>query len=173
MAINIKELKFQKYCKHCKYMKKYPGYTYRLFNSKYFDKQGMESLPDVMRAFKVPINQQTVYNCLKRHFPSYNNRAAVSVNNKGQTIVDARFAATETVLDTPTGTVKMHEAGLDEFIAEGRNMVKRGEIAITAANYITAIRVKADIEKSNKDRKLDLLKTMFSGAAPSEKTVET
>lgn len=56
-----------------------------------------------------------------------------------------------------------HERALDEIISKGRNMVRSGEIKITAQSLNVAIKTKADIEKANKDRGLDAMK-MFSGA---------
>lgn len=163
MPINIKNLKYSKRCVHCKYMKKKPGYTYRVFNSKYFNSQGQESLPDVWRSFGVDMHPQTIYNCLKRHFKNY--KPAVSMTLNGD--ISQKLAATEGLLE---GRIPLnsHEVGLEEFISQGREMVRRGEMAITASNYITAIKVKSEIDRTNKDRKLDLLKTMFSGAAPKD-----
>lgn len=167
--IDIRNITLNKYCSHCNFMKKYKAYCQEVFNSTYFDKTEQLTLPSVMAKYSCTIPRQTVYNCLKRHHAAFLNRPATRVNSKGEVVVDSRFAATETILDTPTGLVKNHELGLDEFINKGRDMVARGEIAITAANYITAIRIKSEIDKSNKDRKLDLLKSMFSGAAPEVK----
>lgn len=161
MKVNIKNLNYNKYCKHCKYMKRHGAYTQDLFESKYFEKNGQLSLPETMKKYQVDIPVQTIYNCLKRHHHNYTDKPDFILNGKGELIT-----ATEKLISQPSEGERVHEMGLDEFINQGREMVARGEIAITASNYITAIKVKAEIEKSNKDRKLDLLKTMFSGAAP-------
>jgi hypothetical protein len=59
-----------------------------------------------------------------------------------------------------------HEIALDEFIAIGRDKLKHNDMAISAANLIAAVKTKADIERTTKDRRLEMLKSMFAGAAP-------
>lgn len=69
--------------------------------------------------------------------------------------------------------VKPHEVGLDEFIKLGREKLNRGEMPINAATYLQAIKTKADIDKANKDRGVDVFKTMFKGAAPEPATIDS
>jgi hypothetical protein len=165
MAIDIKTLNYNKYCAHCRYLKKYQGYCQELFHSKYFDTQAQLSLPDVLRKYDVKTPVQSVYNCLKRHHAQYAKPEQRAVTRLGINI-QTELQATESLLEQPNGITTNHELGLDEFIDMGRRKVAAGEIAITGQTYLTAIKVKADIEKTNKDRKLDMLKTMFAGAAP-------
>lgn len=56
-----------------------------------------------------------------------------------------------------------HELGLDEFIRSGRDKLLRGEMTITATNYLQAIKIKSDNEKNTKDRRLEMIKNFFSG----------
>jgi hypothetical protein len=61
-----------------------------------------------------------------------------------------------------------HEQALDAFIERGKAQLDLGQMNISAANYVQAIKVKADIDMRTKDRKLDMLKSMFAGAAPKQ-----
>lgn len=139
-------------------MKRNKNFTERLFSSKYFDKTSDESLPQVIRDFQAPLNVQSVYVCLKRHHLQYTTDLK-------------KFENTIQLIDPQAGETE-HELGLDEFIKRGREKVNTGEIAINATSYLAAIRIKADIEKSSKDRKLDMLKQMFQGAAPDDTRTE-
>jgi len=152
------ELVFQKYCSICKYMKKNKNFTERVFSSKYFDKTSDESLAQVIRDFNAPLNIQTVYNCIKRH-------------HLQQTTALAKFENTIKLIN-PTAGETEHELGLDEFIHLGREKVSTGEIKINAQTYLGAIKIKAEIEKGNKDTKLELLKQMFQGASPDDTRTE-
>jgi K+-transporting ATPase c subunit len=78
--------------------------------------------------------------------------------------LDSTVAVVETL---PTGPTTKYELGLDEFIEMGRAKLKIGDMNISAANYISAIKVKADIESRTKDRRLEMLRSMFAGAAPT------
>lgn len=149
--INTQNLTYQKYCKHCKYMKKYRLYRHDIFNSKYFDNEAEMSLPQVMAKYNVPINPQTVYNCLKKHFPQFNPRLNKFSN------------------DEVTNTVKLiegddlHEQALDKFIQEGDRLVRSGQMEITGTTYIAAINAKTNIQKNKGDRKMQLIKDFFLG----------
>ena len=157
--INTKDLEFQKYCKHCKYMKRYKGYTHELFNSRYFDKNAELTLPQILVKYNIPISQQTVYSCLKKHFPQFNAKIAPLL---AQTL-------TNTVnLIEGSDSSKPHEQVLDEFIQRGRSMIKSGELVVTAPTLIQAINTKANIEKSQKDRKLEMIKAFFAGKESDE-----
>ena len=156
--INTKGLQFQKYCKHCKYMKSHKGYAHEVFNSKYFDRDNELTLPQVLVKYNISITQQTVYNCLKKHFPQYNPKLKDLIPQLTNTVA---------VIDGDPNT-STHEQALDEFIATGKRMVQNGEMVINPATYISAIKTKADIEKSSKDRKLEMMKAFFSGQTPSK-----
>lgn len=157
--INTKDLEFQKYCKHCKYMKRYKGYTHEVFNSKYFDKQAELTLPQVMIKYNVTISQQTVYSCLKKHFPQFNAKIAP--------LLAQTYQNTITLIEGNEND-KPHEQVLDEFISRGRSMIRSGEMIITAPTLIQAINTKANIEKSQKDRKLEMIKAFFAGKDADE-----
>lgn len=73
---------------------------------------------------------------------------------------------TMAVVETAPTSTLAHEQALDTFIDKGNHMVESGELKITATTYIQAIKAKADIQKSDKDRRYDALKSIFSGAAP-------
>lgn len=167
MQVIFKDLNFQKRCSHCKWMKSHPGYAYRLFNTRHFEPQtGMESIVDVVAAFNCRINMNTIYLCLKKHHAQMKGKPAIRVGKDGKILVDKNYITTQDLINSPDGIIHTHEIALDEIIQEGRNLLASGQMVITAQHLIAAAKTKADIEKSNKDRKLDLLKSMFTGAAP-------
>ena len=47
-------------------------------------------------------------------------------------------------------------------------MIKSGELVVTAPTLIQAINTKANIEKSQKDRKLEMIKAFFAGKESDE-----
>lgn len=154
-------------------MKRHTGFTYRLLQSKFFNSGGMETMPDVLRAFQVPIHIQTVYGCLKNHHANLSLKPAITVSEDGtKLLIDKRMKETTELIEAPANGVANHELGLDDFIKQGRSMLVRGEMVITPATFLQAVKIKADIDKSTKDRRLDALKTMFTGAS-GKKVEET
>lgn len=142
-------------------MKKNPPFRYRVMQSKYFQPSGTESLADVIHAFGDPFPQGSMYVHMGRH--------------QENDVIQAkkRFSA----LEKPTGIIPVaaavegevmsagvHEQGLDEFIQEGTEKLRRKEMTISATNYLAAIKIKADIQKTTKDRRLDMIKSFFAGS---------
>lgn len=149
--MNTQNLQYQKYCKHCKYLKTHKLYRHDVFNSKYFIKGAELSVPQCVDKYQVPINIQTVYNCLKKHFPQY--------NPKVREILGDPLDNTVKVIDGETD----HESALDRFILEGDKLVRSGQMEISATNYISAINAKTNIQKNKGDRKMELIKEFFLG----------
>ena len=153
-------------CAVCQYMKKNQDFRYRCMQSTYFNPQGSESLMDVVHAFGDPFKSSAMYQHMKRHQTKDLIKAAESFDENGNGVLN-NPAITNTVrmLDRPSEATENHEIGLDEFIQQGRDKMVRGEMQITANTYLQAIKIKADIQKSNKDRKLDAMKALFGGAS--------
>lgn len=168
-------------CSVCQYMKKHKEYRAACLRSTYFDPKGTESLLQVNEKWGYPVKQQTLYRHMQRHqvrdlqnaeainklngveSPVWQRKANAGPRNK----VDAvALTNTQEVIEAPVITGQEHELGLDEFIQKGREKIATGQMSFTAANYITAIKVKSDIEKNTKDRRLEMLRSMFQGAAP-------
>lgn len=83
-------------------------------------------------------------------------------------VVTEIIESTEKVLESNGIPNQKHEVVLDKFIAIGEDRLAHNEIPITATNLLKAIEIKAKIDQSTKDRKLDMLRSMFTGAAPKK-----
>lgn len=178
-------------CMVCQYMKKHKDYRAACMRSTYFYPTGSESLKEVNERYGDPFKLPTLYRHMTRHqkkdIEIAENMVSVTgepskvwQRHTGQTahkrVEESRqLAKTEDILGTTVAVVEAdvlprqaYEIGLDEFIALGRDRLKHGDMAISASNYIAAIKTKAEIERTTKDRRLEMLKNMFVGAAPKE-----
>lgn len=151
-------------CQVCQYMKKNQDFRYRIMQSTYFNPQGSENLMGVVHAFGDPFKSSIMYAHMKRHQPKDLVKAAKLFDENG----NAEVVNTVRMLETPTRAETAHEMGLDDFIQLGRDKLARGEMSITATTYLTAIKVKMDNEAKTKDRRVDVMKGLFSGAAPKD-----
>lgn len=152
-------------CSVCRYMRKHDDFRRRIIQSSYFNPMARENLMDVLAAFGEPFASGTLYQHIRRHQP----RDIVKAMKKYEPI--PLLAPTLQVIEAePGASTTNHEIGLDDFIQKGREKLAMGELQITATTFLQAIKIKADNEKGNKDRRLDALKTMFRGAAPSGAT---
>ena len=142
-------------------MKKNPTFRLRVMQSKYFDPGGHESLARVVHDFGDPFSMTAIYLHMSRHQEGdlmTARKRFKEIEHPQQGIVNALAAVEGDVVSTG-----VHELGLDEFIREGRQKLLRKEMTISATNYLAAIKIKADIQKGDKDRKLDAIKSFFAG----------
>lgn len=131
-----------------------------MMRSTYFDPiNGQHTLKDVWVKWKPDFELANFYQHAKRHQPKDLIRAEASLE-----------AAVAPLVNRLSDEEDAHEATLDEFIDKGRQMLKTGKLSITSQTLLQAIKTKADIKKSDKDRKMDALRLMAgaSGIAKQE-----
>lgn len=152
-------------CTVCKYMKANPAFRSRFVNSTYFNTDGTESAAEVLYAYHMPFTLSLMYAHIRRHMQSQIKKAEMIQASKAID-VDPLL-----IVESPTASSGEHEQGLDDFINEGRAKLAVGELQINATSFLQAIKIKADIEKSTKDRRLDGIKAFFStrGTATEDK----
>lgn len=164
-------------CQVCQYLKRNNDFKVALLLSSYFNPKGQESLPEVNKRFGQPFTLITLYKHAQRHMkpnvPRWMKSAGLEEKKNWHLALEKTKVATadklealentmEIVERTPTST-SAHEQTLDDFITKGHEMIKDGQLKVTAQTLVQAIKAKADIEKSNKDRKMDAMKTLFAG----------
>lgn len=126
--------------------------------STYFDPQGTESMMDVVRAFGNRFPGSSMRTHMARHQQKDIIRAEARIQ-------PAPIAPMLEMIEPSDVPLDPHEKSLDNFILEGDAKLQAGEMSITAQTYLTAIKIKADIQKSSKDRKVDVFKAMMGKAS--------
>lgn len=153
-------------------MRTHPRFKLDTLQSTYFNPKGEESLTACNTRWKTGIGMPLLYKHMQKHQASdiaYSEASALITGEPSKVPQRKKdeLDATEALIEGPSMTPQSeYEIGLDDFIRMGTARLKSGGMQISAANYIQAIKTKADIERTQKDRKLELLKSMFSGAAP-------
>jgi len=151
-----------------------------LLLSTYFNPKGQESLPEVRIRFGEPFTLITLYKHTQHHMKPnvarwLKHNGLTEKKNWQEALEKTKLINTDKLVELQNtidvveeykSTLAPHEESLDNFIKKGSDMIKDGTMNITAQTYIQAIKAKADIEKSNKDRRFNALREMFSGAAP-------
>lgn len=125
--------------------------------STYFNPKGQESLAMVIHDFGDPFPLSTCYAHMQRH----QDEDLIRARKRFQTIAPPEDTQAMTAIEGQVVSEAQHETGLDEFIREGREKLLRKEMSISATTYLQAIKIKADIDKSTKDRRLDAAKAFF------------
>lgn len=143
-------------CAVCQYMKKHPQFREQIMASTYFNSLGSKNMLQVVHDWGDPFKPSAMYQHIKRH----QARDLIKVDK----LEEARVIppVVEAVESSVTSATE-HERGLDEFIRDGRNKLSRGELSMTASSYLQAIKIKSDIEKNTKDRRMEMIKQFFGG----------
>lgn len=167
-------------------MKKQPDYKRDCLRSAYFDPNAKESLMAVNERWNNPFKMPTLYRHMQMHqkrdisrserlakldgTPSkvWQRNTIKQVEKREDNPVTEIIETTEKLLETSKLPSQTHELVLDKFITIGEDRLAHNEIPITATNLLKAIEIKAKIEQTTKDRKLDMLRSMFTGAAPKK-----
>lgn len=140
-----------------------------LLASSYFNPKGKESASQVNARYGQPFLNVTLYRHLKLHWSHQLEKAKrIAVLKTRAPNKWEKLTQTVEVVESPVGALQPHEEALDAFIQAGRMKLGADDMTINAANLIAAIKTKADIEAKTKDRRLDMLKSMFVGMGPGE-----
>jgi hypothetical protein len=148
-------------------MKKNPTFRLRVMQSTYFRPEGNESLATVVHDFGDPVKMPTVYMHMQRHQAKDLISARKRFEQSDKLDVhhtNDKLAKTAAVVESEIISRGAHEVALDEFIKEGHEKLLRKEMPISATNFLQALKIKSDNEKNTKDRRLDMIKSFFTGA---------
>lgn len=149
-------------CTICQYLKHNPEIKKRVLATSYFSPAGTESLLVVFREAGVEFPASSIYSHAQRHEQNALARA------RRQYLKSE--ASTAIVLPAVTKhSDSDYQGSLNEFIAAGRIKLANNDLRITASTYLTAIRIKADTNNADAERKIEMLKTIFAGASPHSK----
>lgn len=161
---------FSRNCQVCNYSKAHPDFHEAILHTKHIDINNKDTVTDVWKRFNVPLPYTSVMQHVRRHiipaYESFKERMIVR-----QAISDKKLVTEEDLkkaLEGEVGTKASHEQTLDSFIDEFDELIKDGKVKITAQTGLQAIKIKADIEKANKDRKLDAFKMMVGASGQTQ-----
>jgi hypothetical protein len=159
-------------CQTCVFEKSHDGFRQALLQCNYFNVNSLDSIIDVMWKFQCPLKVINVQRHCKNHLrPMVEKSVTAKV---AQALTLGKTMATEVLQGTVVeSTGNLHEEVLDATIKKYYTELKADHIKITADIGLKAIKIKSDIEKANKDRKLDALKAFsgMSGGNPNKQAI--
>ena len=162
-------------CAVCQYEKAHKDFRYDMLKSTYFNPDGVETVTDVINRYGNPFKAPSFYAHLQRHRKKdvELGKKNYEIKQQDKALLPTTPATLITAVESEVLATAPHEQGLDEFIRQGRTKLSMDEMPITPTNFLQAIKIKADIEKSTKDRRLDAVKSMFKGITGDSRTGPT
>lgn len=167
-------IKYSKRCKTCQFMKKDKKFRERIYKSTYFFPDSHENIVDILDDYGGPLSVSMVYRHLKDHkFAQLlpDRKKAISekrIQNetKDQATELAKAVIGGEMIEKTLLDKQQHIQALDTYISQFRDEVLKGKVKITAANGLAAIKIRADIEKGQKDRTKDIIASLIMAGAP-------
>lgn len=151
---------YYKRCATCNYMRKNPGWYKQLKKTSFFTENSPETPLQFYNRTQPPMGLAAFYKHMKNH------TTLAKEKMMAQTL-------TATKPDLPVfgelieGGDTDYVQALDDTIRKFHTQIRDNQIQLTLTGGLQAIKIRADIEKANKDRKLDAFKA-FSGMAKHE-----
>lgn len=166
--------KYSKQCSVCKFLKHRPHIRDAVLNeAEYFE--GNLKMTDMHRKYGTGLGYDSFRMHFYRHVSKIPRSTYVTAINEKEPIKKALREGQ--VLIRPDQRAGAHEQTLDEFIAQFDQAVREKQFKLTVKDGLQAIKIKADMEKANKDRSKDIMKMMLGAtgesAGPPERTTAT
>jgi hypothetical protein len=162
---------YKKNCATCNLVRGNTKLRIRIRDATFNRTAGDETLQDIGR--EIGVNNKSIYNHSKKHIT---NRADTSEQVREAKLAKAKiaFAASvqrENELALKAQTMDEVDArpaeivGLDEYIAQGILDVRKGNMKMTPASFLGAIKVKTEWAAKQQNNKLELMRTMMAFAS--------
>lgn len=132
---------------------------------------GDETLQDIAK--ELHISSAGMYNHAKKHLSIRDDTPDVREVRVAKKVNDIKVAAQKKVeLAIDHDDVLPEEesiAALKDYIRQGHAMIKEGKLNITPQSFLTAVRIDVDYKSKQKDRQVDIIKTMYRFASGQTK----
>lgn len=158
-------------CTVCAYMRDNQTWYAEFKKINYFDPTSPENAAQFFLRTAPPFSKEAYYRHLRNHTTLLKKKIALAKARWADgKIVKQEVIDLKEFTDDPNAS---HVDALDDVINKFHNAVRQGKIPLTLQGGLQAIKIKADIEKSNKDRKVDLFKAFSSMGNKSEQRTKT
>lgn len=132
---------------------------------------GDETLQDIAK--ELHISSAGMYNHAKKHLSIRDDTPDVREVRVAKKVNDIKAAAQKKVeLAIDHDDVLPEDesiAALKEYILQGHAMIREGKLPITAQSFLQAVRIDVDYKSKQKDRQVDIIKTMYRFASGQTK----
>lgn len=166
--------KFRPNCHGCILSKNNPKLRIRIYNAQYRREPGDETLRDIANEIGLA-SPAGLYNHAKRHLAERDPKPetrAVRIAKKTEDIKAAAQKKVELSIDHDEILPEDESiSALREYITQGHVKIKAGELNITPQSFLQAVRIDVDYRSKQKDRQVDIIKTMYRFASGQKKEV--
>ena len=141
-------------CNSCVWLRRHPNVKKALITElRYFNPQSLIGETDFIRKYAMPVDRLSLYRHARKHVMKIEKVQEVTVINDKEPI---RKVMGDLILDKPG----FHETPLKTFIHQFNQKLENEELPITVKDGLAALRLAADIEKTKKDLKKDVVQIM-------------
>lgn len=162
-------------CVVCKSCKALPSLKKRIRLAAFHRQDGDETLGDIANEFG--FSTKSIYNHAKKHIRPSETEGKKEIRVAKKVIDFQAQAQKELELQLDKQTIDEIEArpaeiiGMDELIAQGVEEIRKGNMKLTATQFIAAVKVKTDWAAKQQSNKVEILRTIASFRSGSKKQI--
>lgn len=162
---------YKKNCSVCQVSRNNPRLRVRIRYAAFKRVNGDETLADIAKEYS--LNLAPMYNHAKKHITDNSDvqQARREVMTAKKVEIVRSEAQKELELSLDSDTVDGLESrpaevmSLDDYLAQAADLIKKGELKITASTYLAAVKIRTEWASKQQGNKLEFLKTMAAFAS--------
>lgn len=164
-------VKYKRNCNSCQLSKADARVRKRIRHAAFKREDGDETLADI--AVEVGIPTSAMYNHARKHISDVASNFAATTEIKvakkkeefkGKVQKEMELALEGTVLDSIEAR-PAEIVALDDYIAQAKALIDKGQLKITATNFLAATKIRTDYRNKQDNTKLDYMKTIYALAS--------
>lgn len=160
-------------CKLCKLSKSTPGLKKRIYHAKFNWQDGDETLMDIYRSFEGVFTKMGMYNHCNKHIDERRASESVLEVQTAKKVEKVRAAVNkELEVGFERGEMTItdeYELGLNDYIGQGLDILRKGNMKITEKGFLTAIKIKSDIQAKKRGQDIEIMKSIYSFSSGEKK----
>lgn len=160
-------------CMVCRKCKEDPDLKRRVYHAKFQWEDGDETLADIIRDNHGKFTHVSMYNHCNKHIQKKQRSAQLLEVQTAKKVAKIKAEVNkklEVSLDKDELTATdLFELSLDDYLGQGTAILRQGNMKITEKGFLTAIKIKADIQAKKRGQDIEIVKAMYAFSSGSKK----
>lgn len=162
-------------CRGCQESKKNPNFRKRVYTAAFKREDGDETLKQIAEEFGH--SYPSLYNHVKKHLTESRYNAdeakAVRTAKKVATIQAKVNKDMEVGFERGEMTVTdEYELSLNGYLSQGKAILDSGNMKITEKGFLTAIKIKSDIQAKKRGQDIEIMKAVYSFSSGNQAAIK-
>lgn len=167
-------IKYKVNCKACQLSKANPKVRARIYKARFNREDGDETLEQVGQ--DVGLTGASIYNHARKHIKLtvFSDEAEAVRTAKKVARVQAQVNKDLEVgfERGDIGITDEYEVSLNNYLSQGKDILDKGGMKITEKGFLTAIKIKSDIQAKKRGQDIEIMKAVYSFSSGADKEIK-